>query len=258
MKRQARLAKYEYRRTRKKFLNRLLFILTLTIVIVFALNKAGVFNVVDIKVKGNERLKSANVIKASGIKIGESYFSLSPDTRERDIEKIPLVKSAKVGFNLKREAVIKVEERVPKFQVENFLEYYIIDEDMRVIARENSKSELPMIEDNFKKIGLGDYLYKDKDKVEFFKQLIQQSVYENIEDINFQSNNSIFTKDGIQIVIGDFEDLDYKFRMLEEILKDIEATGKNARRIELDKEDPIVMVDEQTKGNSEKNLEESQ
>ena len=68
----------------------------------------------------------------------------------------------------------------------------------------------------------------------------------------------MFTKDGIQIVIGKLENLDYKFRMLEEILKDIEATGKNARIIELDKEDPIVMVDDHNRENIEENLDESQ
>lgn len=258
MKRQVRLAKYEYRRKRKRFMNRLFLFSVIILIAIFTLNKFGIFNVISVKVEGAERLKSTEVIKVSGIKVGQSYFSVSPNSRERDLEKIPLVKSAKISFNFKREAVIKLEERIPKFQIENFLEYYMLDEDMKIISKESSKAEVPEIKDNLKKLNLGEKIYEDDNKIEFFKELVNQPVYSKIEDIDLNGTYSLFTKDGIQIVIGKLENLDYKFRMLEEILKDIEATGKNARIIELDKEDPIVMVDDHNRENIEENLDESQ
>ena len=120
MKRQVRLAKYEYRRKQKKIYEQTFFIFSYNFDRNFTLNKFGIFNVISVKVEGAERLKSTEVIKVSGIKVGQSYFSVSPNSRERDLEKIPLVKSAKISFNFKREAVIKLEERIPKFQIENF------------------------------------------------------------------------------------------------------------------------------------------
>lgn len=245
MKRQARLAKYEYRRKRKKFTNRLFLIIVLISILIFVLSRVGFFNVKDIAVQGNERVKETEIIKASGLNIGENYFNISPSSRVQDIEKIPLIKSAKLKLNLKRQAVIEVTEREPKYQFENFLEYYILDESLRIISVENSKNNIPIINDDIDNFVIGEYVYKDENIVNFFKELTKQSIYSKIKTINLGSENSFTTNDGIQVIMGNFNNLEYKFKMLDEILKDIEATGKNAKKIELDKENPVVMIDEQ-------------
>lgn len=254
MKRQARLAKYEYRRKRKRFFHKILVLFLLFLITLLVLNKIGFFNVTEIKVEGNDKLKKTEIIKASGLDVGKNYFSISPGDRIQDIEKIPMVKTAKVKLNWKREAVITVEERIPKFQVENFLEYYVLDEDLRIIAVENQEEKIPKIEDNFKKLTLGDFLYKDQKTLDFFKRLCKEPIYKEIESVNLATKDKyMVTNNDVQIIMGDFENLDYKFKMLDEILMDIEATGKNAKRIEMDKDDPIVMVDEQDNSEDEEN-----
>lgn len=245
MRKQAKIAKYEYRKKRKRFINILFLIIIAMTVLCIAIFKFGFFNVKDVVVEGNTISRETEIIKASGLKIGDNYYSISPSNRAADISKIPIIKSVKIRLKLNRTAVITVEERIPKYQIENFLEYYILDDSLRVIDIQNSKLDVPIIDDANTELNLGEYAYKEENLLQFFEELSNQPIYSNINSINISdSDNLIMTKDGIQINIGTLVNLDYKFKMLEEILKDIYATGKNAKRIDMDKENPVVVIDE--------------
>lgn len=243
----SRKEKYIKRRRRKILLRRLLFILILFSILVFTLLKVGIFNVNSIKVIGNQKVSAEDIIKRSGFKIGESYFKISKKNRIDDINSIAMIKSSKISF-IPKSVTIKVVERIPKIQIEDYGNYYIVDDELRIIKVESNMTEglLDMIISAKTNHKVGTFLFEKNEKVrEFFYKLFKDELFGELKQVS-PSDKSInfITKDNIEIDFGSYENVDYKFKMLKEILKDIKETNKNATKIFMEKgENPIVRLE---------------
>ncbi|CDZ74742.1 cell division protein FtsQ [Peptoniphilus sp. ING2-D1G] len=243
-----RKEKYRIRAKRKNFIRKIILLMMMAAIMFFVLTKTGFFNVSSINVLGNETISKEEIIKRSGIAVGQNYFSVSKKDRVEAINSIAKVKSSKIKFSISGNTTIEVEERKGIMQIENYASYYIIDKDLRVIEImsrpfQNLKEISGIDTQN---LDLGDYiLTRDKDKIEFLTQLINaEEIFNLIKKIEFKEDvYLLIDNNDVEIEFNSIDDLEYKFKMLMEILKDIEATGKNAIRIEMDNgHSPIVVL----------------
>ncbi len=243
-----RKEKYRIRAKRKNFIRKIILLMMILAIMFFVLTKTGFFNVSSINVLGNESIPREEIIKRSGIEVGQNYFSVSKKDRIDAIDSIAKIKSSKIKFSISGNTTIEVIERKGVMQIENYASYYIIDEDLRIIEimsrpLQNLK-EIKGI--NIQNLDLGDYmLTKEKDKREFLNQLIDtEEIFNLIKSIEFKEDMYVLMDNNdVEIQFNSIEDLEYKFRMLMEILRDIETTGKNAIRVEMDNGySPIVVL----------------
>ncbi|MDO5041181.1 MAG: FtsQ-type POTRA domain-containing protein [Peptoniphilus sp.] len=243
-----RKEKYRIRAKRKNFIRKIILLMMILTITFFVLTKTGFFNVSSIKVLGNESISREEIIKRSGIAMGQNYFSVSKKDRVEAINSIAKIKSSKIKFSVSGDTTIEVVERKGIMQIENYASYYIIDRDLRII--EIMSRPFQNLKDikgvNIQNLDLGDYiLTKEKDKREFLAQLIDtEEIFNSIKGIEFKEDMYVLMDNNdVEIQFNSIEDLEYKFRMLVEILKDIETTNKNAIRIEMDNGySPIVVL----------------
>src|SRR6187431_3007347 len=74
-------------------------------------NDTGWLRIQKVTVSGLGRLSEADVLRAAGIQVGEYYFDADPDSAAARLSGVPLVKSAAVRRNWKREIRIEITER---------------------------------------------------------------------------------------------------------------------------------------------------
>ncbi|WBW49267.1 cell division protein FtsQ/DivIB [Peptoniphilus equinus] len=234
------------RRQTKKFIRRFFMLLAVIVVILFILASRGLFNVTAIRVTGNGSVKQTDIIKASGFEIGQNYFGRAKSTRIEDIKKLPQLDNVKISMNFSRQVNIEVALREAKYQVENFMEYFVLDDELRIIDTQSDALKVPIIHDTFdkKELKLGNFLYQDT-ALNFLKMLNERPLYDSVAQIDLaQGNFTLTLQNGVTVIFGSGDNLEYKFKILDQILKDIEITGKKVRRIDLDKDNPVVVVDE--------------
>lgn len=262
-KSEERISKNRKARKRKKIIKRLFFILILFFVVIFTLNKVGAFKIQTINIIGAENIPRKEILKKADISKGQNYFAVSSKEREKNLKSLPTVKNAKVSFSPNRTATIKIEKRIPKAQLKGDSKYYIIDDEFKVIEiRSKANDDLIVLEGlATKDYKLGTVLFtKESQQKELLDKIFQnENLYKNIASVQLKKTYVTFkTKDDIKVDLGTYLDLDYKFKMLEQIFKDIKETGKDVTLIEMEKgKDPIAVSESSNNNkNSEKNEEE--
>lgn len=101
----------------------------------------------EISVTGYRRLSPRQVVEASGLKPGQSLFSLRPGAVAERVRALPWVKEARVGWVWPAAAVIRISERVPFALVPHHDRFLVVDEEGRVLtaAEEVSSWGLPLV-----------------------------------------------------------------------------------------------------------------
>ncbi|WP_036728952.1 cell division protein FtsQ/DivIB [Peptoniphilus mikwangii] len=260
------------RRKKRLLIRKIVSIIILFSIIIFFMLKLGVFNVRSINIKGASEAKESEIIKKSEFKVGENYFSVNKKDRIKNINNIPVIKTSKISFSLSRRVTISVYERKPILQIENYMDYYLLDDEFRIIGIKNEPLqnivELTGIDE--KDLKLGKFLYaKDDQTKNFIKKLFdEKEIFQNLKSVNISSNSIMcINKDNIEIKFGEPTNLDYKFKMLGQVLEDIRKTNKRATLIDMSKGDNIIVEiesdysngnDKNDKDNFDENLTESE
>ncbi|MGO1580006.1 MAG: cell division protein FtsQ/DivIB [Peptoniphilaceae bacterium] len=253
-----RREKYKQRKKRKILITKIFSFILLGIIIIFFLNKLGFFNVNSIEVVGNKDVSKSEIIKRSSFEIGNNFFDISKKNRETDINSIPKIKESKIKFYIGGKIKILVTERDPIMQINNYTDYYIIDNEFRLIDILNK----PLVDCkylygiNVNKVKLGDYLLKKEDKKkEFLKALFKsQTIFKEIEKIELKNKKVLLSnKDNLEIDFGSYNDIEYKLDMLKQILEDIRSSNRNISKIYMEQGKNPVAVEE-TDYNKNSNL----
>lgn len=259
-KSEARMSKNRKSRKRKSKFKKIIFILILFFAITSTLKKIGALNIGAITITGAENIPRKEILKKAQISKGQYYFSVPNKTRIKGLKSIPTVKDAKISFSPNRTVTIKISKRIPKAQIKGDSNYYIIDDEFKVIEIRSKENDDLMLINGLKNkdYKLGEVLFtKESDQKEFIKRLFKdESLYKKIDSVQLKKTFVKFTtNDEIKVDLGTYTDLDYKFKMLEQILKDIEETGKDVSLIEMEKgKDPIAVSES---SDSEKNSKDS-
>ncbi|MBS3995391.1 MAG: FtsQ-type POTRA domain-containing protein [Alkaliphilus sp.] len=206
----------------------LIFILVIAAIITF---NTDIFSVNRIEVSGHKILTKDSIVYTSGITLGNNIFRERIRTIEENLIQHPYIKKANAKRILPNKIKIDIEER-KRYAAIPFVEnYIIIDNEGYVLETLQDHENLVLVKgldfDNFNE---GDVLsVKDKQQMGILVEIISAieiqglSVMEidltNTDDIRINISNQLTS------IIGNADNLSYKFMVMSSILEDLAMKG---------------------------------
>lgn len=186
------------------------------------------FNISEIEINGNNKIKSDELIKKSGFILGENIFKFKLEDAGDNISEIPYVNSILVERVLPGKMRISITECIPMAYVKCKEKFVVIDKTGKTLEVKNNKNDIkiPILYD----FELGGYTLgkkisvKDEEKLkktlEITRDLYNNNLIEKVTSINSVSGKYYLNLDGnLKILIGDGENLNSKLVMINEVLK---------------------------------------
>ncbi|CDF57831.1 cell division protein FtsQ/DivIB [Thermobrachium celere] len=210
-------AKLKVRRKKRKLVSFIIILIILLTSILTAL-KSDYFKIKEVEVKNNNLVTRDEIIILANI-IGENIFFLDKNKVKANILNNPYVKDVKIDRKFPAKIVINIDEKDIKgiIRVKNY--YVDIDSEGRMVHTVNKfpNGKLIYLEGiDAKDYVYNDYVAKDETKrkavVEMLKLFNYPEIKQQIEKVDVADpfNVKIITKRGIDILIGDCSNLDYK------------------------------------------------
>ena len=237
-----RRQKRKRRKARRKLVLLIMLVLTICIGILFT----PLFNLSEIEIEGNLKLTAEEIIKASGLVMGENIFKFKLKESGEKISKIPYVNSIRVERKLPGKIRIEITESIPMAYIPYNDKLIVTDYEGKVLEVKTEKINyaVPILYDfNLKSFSLGEKINeKDSEKLkktlEITKNLYNNNLIEKVRSINSVDGEYFLNiSEKLKITIGDGSDLSAKLVMLLEVLKKIPADAgglidaRNADRV---------------------------
>lgn len=216
---------------KKKNHKKLAAIAGLGVLVVFMALFTPWFNIKSIEVKGNSRIKQEDIIKASGISIGQNIFRVNYFHAKSNIKQDFYIEKVSITRNYPNEVVINIEERKRAGYIQIEGKYVIMDKNgVALEAVDNSKGiDAPNILGlKFNNYELGQKLKPNKeDKEKFdlllncFNEISSSGLDGKLSKIDVSNPDNIVIwvyNDKYQINIGDNENFDYKLNFSKTIM----------------------------------------
>jgi len=227
-----RRLKRKRKKTRKKILLSIMLMLMICVGILFT----PLFNLHEIEVNGNLKIKTDELIKASGFIMGENIFKFKLNESGERVSQIPYVNSVFIKRKLPGRIEINVTESIPMGYISYNDKLLVVDKDGKVLEAKNEKInyQIPILSDfKVSQFTLGKKINeKDEEKLkktlEIAKNLYNNNLIDKIVSITSQKDDFyLIVNDNLKIVIGDTENLSGKLVMLKEVLNKLpeDATG---------------------------------
>lgn len=201
------------------------FILLITALIILAFSP--LFNIKEIKVKGNLRLTENSIVKESGIEIGQNILRLNKSSIKEALFNLPYIKDVSIRRNWPDTIIISLVEKNEIAKIVTFGATIALGEDGQVLEAysDNSILDIPLI-DNVEVFNYGVNMVletSDNEKVnnllEVLKIFEKNDMLQVVEKIDKNDGIIIYTKDGHIANLGDMTDLDYKIKRLKAVTK---------------------------------------
>ena len=166
----------------------ILFIILILGIIAFL--KSPFFTLQKINVKGNNKVKSSEIIKLSKIEINKNMFQKSLLFLNKNLKKNPYIKNALLKIASSSEIDLDIEERVEKYYISASNKFYTID-NSGMILKESTTEPTNVIKLSMFKTELANIKVGEK---------LSESDIKDIEDISNIIKNYIYTiKSDIEI-----------------------------------------------------------
>lgn len=187
------------------------------------------FNIQEIKVEGNNKVTTANIINLSGIKMGQNLFKNNKKNIQNSIKENAYIESVEVKRTLPATINLKVTERQIEYQIKLISSYIYIDKQGNILENAESKENAIILEGyrtteeqliNSKKLCAEDI--KKLAKVQKIKEALEGSIEQTEISINIEKENDfiIFIKsENKKIYIGDTTNLANKMLYVNKILE---------------------------------------
>ncbi len=216
-----------YIRKLKKVLLALLTIVVL-LSICTALSFTVFFKIDDITVQGKTRYNTNEIIAASEIKMGDNLLLCNTSPGVNKIkDKFPYIEDVEIEKKLFNQINIKVKEAEPTSVIESDGKYIVLGKSGKVIEINNKKVyDVPtVLGAKLENVKLSSTIkYKDSNLKKYLDKLIA-AIDDNglaneiiTVDISNTSNIVLHRKNGFKILIGNFENMDYKLKTAAHIL----------------------------------------
>jgi cell division protein FtsQ len=241
----------ERKRRRNRIMFRLVLMLSLIVFGISYVFKSEFFNIEKVNVNGNNILSDDIIIKASSINIGENIFKISKSDVFDNIESLPYIKEVNMKRKLPDIINIDIIERKPIIQLKMLSSYIILDNEGFVLEVADKKiDKLPSFvgfaieeQEPGKNISSTDTGVKI---MEFFNEdeLIPIIYQMNAVNLDTYEEINIVLNNGISVAFGPLDNVKYKLRLLDKILKDIDKKQLKCNMIIMNKgENPILVLD---------------
>ena len=213
------------RAKKQKKILRFVIVLAVLAFLAFAILMSPLFEINRIDIEGNRTISDVEILRASGLAVGQNLLAFSASTAEGWIEALPYVLSASVTRNFPDGLTITVTERtaVANVRLGNTSTHLLIDETGMVLetAPRPMEGQLTAIGIDFTHFAIGEYLVVDNPVV--FDNILQMSrlfrrydFFPDIVDIS-DPLDIVLHKGDTGIYFGDISDADRKIQYLQAI-----------------------------------------
>lgn len=216
------------KQSRKRAVRYTMLALFMMLCIAATLSVTVFFNAEMISVSGESRYASDDIIKQSGLQIGDNLFRIDTAASTDAITKaFPYISSARIKRALPDEIIISVEEAAVFAAAENDSDYILLAENGRILEKNPGAQprEYTRIRGvDFSALSAGEYLPEsEQERFSVQKELLKlldKHVLERISLIWLGDINDIWLLyDGrVAISFGGRMDMDYKIRAAKEII----------------------------------------
>lgn len=247
-----KLTRIEKKRKKKKFFFNFLILLIIgSFILLFSL-KSSYFNIDKFQIEGNQKLTDDQIIKSSMINKGENIFRIDKKGGKSSIEKIPYIKSVDINRKLPNKVEIKIVERKAVLLIQKLSTFLAIDKEGLILEQiDENEEKLPVfIGLNVDNVDLRDNVFSTKlnnDIIELIQESLNLNLIDNFDkiDLKTKDNINIILKDEIFVAFGSLDNVKYKLRLLDEILKDTKDKNIEYKKIIMNKgENPILVTDD--------------
>ncbi|MBS4535409.1 FtsQ-type POTRA domain-containing protein [Clostridium sp. D2Q-14] len=236
---------------KKRLIIIIILIFLISILSILLLTQTTFFNVENIEIKGNSIVKKDEILMASGINEGENIFRISIKKTESSLLKHPYIKEVKINRRFPNKIIIDLVERKDTLAYEINDTYIIMDSEGYVvnILSEFKNKNIPLIKGD-KEINAKVSEKIDFEDYSFLEDILYMLSICNQNDFSFNIHNILQEKEGIilelnlgtYIAFGRLDDVEYKLRLMNEIIKDLQDKEIFPEKIYLNKgKNPIIV-----------------
>ena len=203
----------------------------LILLIVFVSLFTPIYQIENIEVSGNSTVDSSTIIKASGIKIGESVFKVDSVSEKKGISKVAYINTVKIKRRFPDTVKIEVTESTECAYI-NFVGGFVgIDQNGKVLTVKQKLTDVtkPVVYgisiSDFEigsNIAIGDE-QKRNVLFEMLGQIRSSGIEDKIQymDINDFDNITFTLKNKLSVKLGSTESIKYKIAYLKAVLDEL-------------------------------------
>lgn len=236
---------------KKRIIVLLITILLLSILFIVLLTQTTFFHVKEIEVNGNFFIEKDKVLTASGINNGENIFRLSIDDIEDNLLRHPYIKQVKIDRKFPNKVMINLVERKETLVYEMNGTYIIMDNEGYVlnILSEFKNKEITSLKGDIQ-LEVKTSEKVDFEKYSWLKETLNLLSFCNDNDFSFNITSillenkdiTLVLNSGTYIAFGGLNDIEYKLRLTNEIVNDLQKKEIFAKEIQLNKgKNPIIV-----------------
>ena len=221
---------------RKKRRNRgkivLAVFLLISVAILVGLSLTVFFNITDIKVKGDTRYSSEEIIKESGIRVGDNMFLLADGKIEDELtEELPYLASVTLERNLPDKLVISVKEIAPEYAFKVDGKYLLVGKDKALDSVDKLPKNIALVKCDIEEYEIGKP-FSIGEKEETFTKItsaLKENSLTKITEIDITDTSKITMvyDNRLNLEFGSMEDLQKKMKKAIQIIKSVDADYNN-------------------------------
>ena len=241
--------KHSRQKDKKLFSNGfIVFLILLALAsIIYSIYAHSYMKISQIYITGNDISPDTEIIGQIGNPIGENILLYKPHDHESDITELPYIENANIKKVFPNLLNINVEENYPLFyQNIDGQDFYISNKGLLIgeDIGEFDKSMLKEIKGANLRKQIGENFTGSDASLKFLKAIQNFWYFNEVNQLNLENKAQIgiMLKD-IDVKFGDLNDIDYKLKVLDNILNDSEKKSIAVTEIDLGNgKNPIVKV----------------
>lgn len=224
----------------------LFLLLASFLIIAYNVYRHTYFKVSQVYITGNVKKTDEEILTLIGNPVGESIFTYDTGKNEEILMGEKDIKNAQIEKEYPDDISINIEEIYPFMEVDYKGRTYAIANTGQVLSESYDDEKLAKLTAIKKEPEYGQNFTDDKDKLNFLQKLQRSSYARSIEELNLENEDDIgIIIKGIQVKFGKLDKLDYKIKLLDSVLKDIDQKDIKAKKIDLTKgQSPVVEVED--------------
>ena len=234
------------------------FLIIVTIaILVFNLFKHDYYKISQVYIEGNKILTKEQILNKLNNPMGTNIILYDDKESEENLKKEELIKNVSIEKKWPDQIIVKVEEEYPYMVITYKKDNYLLANTGKVLDKSSNtvNNNLPKIKGIKNKPEIGKKFTDKENLIKFIKSTQKLKYAKDIKEIDLENYNEIgIIINDIQINFGDLKNYNYKLKLLDSILKDIENKKMKAYAISLDKgKDPVVEVKEKSLDEKDEN-----
>lgn len=234
------------------------FLIIVTIaILVLNLFKHDYYKISQVYIEGNKILTKEQILDKLNNPMGTNIILYDDKESEENLKKEELIKNVSIEKKWPDKIIVKVEEEYPYMVITYKKDNYLLANTGKVLDKSSNteNNNLPKIKGIKNKPEIGNKFTDKENLIKFIKSTQKLKYAKDIKEIDLENYNEIgIIINDIQINFGDLKNYNYKLKLLDSILKDIENKKMKAYAISLDKgKDPVVEVKEKSLDEKDEN-----